>query len=170
MLIKWLNGIGKREYIDLFQQQDNKFVCDRLVNLSGLELTEVPDIFDNVVINVLNLANNKIKELPSSFSKIKCRNLTLSNNNFIEFPKVLCKNKTGFNALLFDYNQIKTVPKEIEELKSNVLRLDHNQISSLPRNFSNLVADVVILNNNNIDLKNIPYEIEDPKYIEEILW
>lgn len=168
---QWLTELGKNELADsfYFNEETNKLQTDtKAVDLTGLGLTELPDIFDNVAVDVLDLSNNEIEKIPESFANMTCRNLLMSFNKVTEVPESFCKN--SFNAVLLDSNKISKLPDNIGDLRTNVLRLDCNEIEHVPDSFGNLISDVVRMDCNKIEVSKLDFNVFDPEHIEEIRW
>ncbi|KAG6559491.1 E3 ubiquitin-protein ligase ipaH9.8 [Candidatus Rhabdochlamydia oedothoracis] len=124
------------------------------LDLTNLNLTSLPDIFNNPCFNQLkhlDLSSNQLRTLPASFGELQAlTNLDLSSNQLTTLPKSF-GNLQALTQLCLSSNQLTTLPTSFGNLQALThLYLYNNQLRTLPASFGNLQALT------NLDLSSNP--------------
>jgi internalin A len=112
------------------------------LNLSGLELTEVPlEIGQLVNLRELDLSGNQISIIPDEIGQLtNLEHLDLRNNQIVIIPEAIGQ-LVNLQRLYLTYNKISVVPKVIGQLVNlQRLALRNNQISVIPEVIGQLVS------------------------------
>jgi len=140
-------------------------VGSRLLDLSGLKLTSVPEaVWQLATLRELNLSGNRLTSVPETLGQLTAlqrldlfsnqltcvpetlgqltalRELDLSNNQLASVPESLGQ-LTALQTLWLHNNQLASVPESLGQLTAlQVLRLDSNQLTSVPESLGQLTA------------------------------
>jgi len=184
---------AKQEIIDLLFPTDffSKIlgISKSLLNLSGLNLKAVPDIFgkQTVIDKVFSIdfSKNKLSELPKSFGNLKnLKTLDISSNQLEEVPKEI-ERLDQIQELILYKNQLIELSENIGNLTQlKKINLANNKLESLPNEITRLILlEDLYLSNNQLqmipekigslaNLKNIYLSYNEleilPKSIEEL--
>ncbi|MHA2504303.1 MAG: leucine-rich repeat domain-containing protein [Candidatus Kariarchaeaceae archaeon] len=120
-------------YMDLIQTRTKLYGRRKFLNLSNLELKELPRSLLGVShIASLDLSNNHFDEIPEMLYEIKPRSLLLLGNEITRVDSSV-QQLEGIVQLNLRHNGIGSVSPELLSLKSlNILDLGYNAISTLP--------------------------------------
>ncbi len=129
------------------------------LDVSGNELSFLPQQFENLNITVLKLGSNLFTTVPESlFNLTSLTFLDLGSNVLTLIPKELF-NLTKLTYLHLGRNSIKILPKEMMNLVNlEYLYLNYNLLNMIPKEIGQLKKlKYLYLNNNNITV--LPIEI-----------
>jgi Leucine-rich repeat (LRR) protein len=132
------------------------------LRFSGMGLKSLPEgiRFKGTSID---LSGNQLTELPDDMEANNLFEIFLGDNKFSEFPKALTKFTALKRVLSIGSNAIKSVPKEIGNLRAlQYLSLDNNQLNTLPPEIGNL-TELEELHLENNSLRTLPDEISQLK-------
>jgi internalin A len=104
------------------------------LNLSGLELTEIPELIAQLTnLKTLFLFNNQLTSLPNSIAQLKnLKTLFLHINKLTSLPDVITQLK-NLQELYIHENKLTSLPDEIAQLKNlKTLDLENNKLTSIP--------------------------------------
>ncbi len=103
-------------------------------------VTEIPDIIENLKIDMFLIDNNPISTLPDSLGNISTlQMLGISNTHLRSLPTSI-GNNTNLIDLSLQGNRITQIPESVGSLRNlEVLVLSYNNLSSLPRSMKSLV-------------------------------
>ncbi|MBW4658134.1 MAG: leucine-rich repeat domain-containing protein [Drouetiella hepatica Uher 2000/2452] len=111
------------------------------LDLSGLQLTTVPESLGNLVnLTTLYLYENQLATVPEFLGNlVNLRMLFLYNNQLTTVPESL-GNLVNLTMLSLSNNQLTTVPESLGNLVNLIeLYLFNNQLTTVPESLSNLV-------------------------------
>ena len=93
------------------------------LNFSRYKLSQLPDLSECRVVEVIYADNNKLKTLsPSVFGLTTLKHLDISYNQFADLPADLSK-LSNLEQLDISYNQFNTLPASVLELPNLSLKL-----------------------------------------------
>ena len=96
-----------------------------VINCEGKSLAELPSSMPQGLIE-LNLRNNEIKDIPPYPYLMNVTVLKLSNNKIDELQVSTLKKLKHIETLLIDFNQLTSLPRDIETMNFTSLALDQN--------------------------------------------
>ena len=96
-----------------------------VINCEGKSLAELPSSMPQGLIE-LNLRNNEIKAIPLYPYLTNVTVLKLSNNKIDELQVSTLKKLKHIETLLIDFNQLTSLPRDIETMNFTTLALDQN--------------------------------------------
>lgn len=130
--------------VDTDEPHDMRFMPADL-DLSGLELTSLPAVFDLAAFKVnllsLNLENNHLQELPEAICGLEnLQVLCVNENQLVTLPESI-ENLSHLYGLYAGGNQIVVLPESLGNLKNlGELALIYNQLEALPDTMGNLIS------------------------------
>jgi Leucine-rich repeat (LRR) protein len=134
-----------------------------------LEIYEMPDEEIAKLIDIHFKAEG-LTEIPNFIYKVeKLKFLNLDSNNITDIPEIFVDTLSNINLLSFSNNNIKSLPKNIGNLKSlRALSLDENNITSLPESFGNLenLKDLYLEDNNITSLPESFGKLQNLLYLD----
>ncbi len=138
-----------------------------LLNLSGKELTSLPQINQLSSLEMLNLRDNRLTTLPPEIGQLSnLMGLDLSGNQLTVLPSEIGR-LSNLRQLYLDGNQLTTLPSEIGQLFNlTQLYLDGNQLTALPSEIGQL-SNLMWLRLNNNQLTALPPEIDQLTKLKE---
>jgi len=156
-----ITGIQEANRIIKVCQSD----CSTQLDLSGLELDEIPDaVFELTNLRTLLLYNNQITTIPDKAKSLKkLRILSLNSNKFRELPPVIGE-LSNLQELWICKNLLTELPEEILRLnKLFVIGFEHNKITHLPKGISNMKNLGAIFGDYN-QITELPVELADRQW------
>jgi internalin A len=122
------------------------------LNLSGLELTEVPEAIAQLTnLQTLDLRNNQLTSVPEAIAQLtSLTTLNLHNNQLASLPDIIT-NLISLKELVVKNNQLTSLQDSIEKLINlQRLSLSQNQLMSIPDSIGRLIKlQILSLGNNN---------------------
>lgn len=133
--------IPEEEYSDTSVYYQSKKGNVVSIGLMGRNLKSVPESISNLTsLRVLELSGNQLTDLPNSIGNLNIETLILSSNQFTTFPKII-KYLVSLKLLDLNYNKIFNLPDSISNLKFlKFLYLSGNSLMSLPKLIGKLVS------------------------------
>jgi Leucine-rich repeat (LRR) protein len=113
-----------------------------IVDLSGQELTEVPESVRTLTaMTALGLHNNRLSQVPAWLCDLtRLTVLSLGHNQLTELPPAL-GDLTALDALHLQHNQLTGVPDSLSNLTAlTELHLEGNRLTRLPESLGRLTA------------------------------
>jgi internalin A len=110
------------------------------LDLSGLELTEIPEFIAQLAnLQTLYLDNSQLASLPDEITHLtNLQQLDLSSNQLTSLPDAISQ-LTNLQTLNLSYNQLASLPEAISQLTNlQTLNLSYNQLASLPEAITRL--------------------------------
>lgn len=140
------------------------------LNISGLELTELPPILLDYkgFIKELWVYKNNLQDLPewlAGFDNLK--NINISNNKLVKLPNVISEMKP-LEWLSISNNDLTELPDSLGNLGNMThLFLSRNRIKALPNNFCKL-KNLKVLDISSNALESIPTWFGDFHYLKKL--
>ncbi len=149
----------------LFSPSVSPFITKNNLDLSELDLSELPDIFgyQTVIqkIKTLSLHENQLITLPESIGNLThLTTLLLSFNQLTTLPESFT-NLTNLTELYLCSNKLITLPENIGNLAKLIrVNLSSNRLKELPKSFDNLTKLTMLFLDDN-KFKTLPENIDN---------
>ncbi|MEP6517876.1 COR domain-containing protein [Microcoleus vaginatus] len=141
----------------------------RELDLSGLELTELPDAIASLTqLRTLYLFNNELRELPEAIASLtQLRLLYLKSNELRELPEAIAS-LTRLQELYLQNNELRELSEAIASLTQlRQLDLHNNQLRELPEAIA-FLTELRQLDLYNNQLRELPEAIASLTQLQEL--